>query len=112
MARAPSETSSPFVPKGRGANRFRRVRQAVRAHEQFRGRALNLQASENLLSPAARQALGGDMASRYSLRLDREFDGVFLHHAYGGGRLVGKREGEKKGAPQEGLRGQQPPPQP
>jgi len=63
---------------------MRRIQMAIRAHEQFRGRALNLQASENLLSPAARQALGGDMASRYSLRLDREFDGVFLHNAYGG----------------------------
>jgi glycine hydroxymethyltransferase len=75
---------SPPIPKGRGASRFRRVRQAVHAHEQFRARALNLQASENLLSPAAREALGSDMASRYSVRLDREFEGTFIHNAYGG----------------------------
>jgi glycine hydroxymethyltransferase len=37
-----------------------------------------------LLSPAAKAALGSDMASRYSLRLDQEFEGTFMHNAYGG----------------------------
>jgi len=89
------------VPKGRGASRFRRVGQAVRAHEQFRGRALNLQASENLLSPAARAALGSDMASRYSLRLDKEFEGTFMHNAYGGTLWMEEIEDEAKALAQE-----------
>lgn len=89
------------MPKGRGASRFRRVRQAVQAHEQFRGRALNLQASENLLSPAARAALGSDMASRYSLRLDREFEGTFIHNAYGGTLWMEEVEDEARALAQD-----------
>ncbi len=101
MPRAPPDTSSPFVPKGRGANRFRRVQQAVRAHEQFRGRALNLQASENLLSPAARAVLGSDMASRYSVRLDRQFEGTFIHNAYGGTLWMEEVEDEARALAQD-----------
>ena len=41
---------------------------AVREHERFRRRCVNLVASENVLSPAVRRALGSDMGSRYSLR--------------------------------------------
>jgi glycine hydroxymethyltransferase len=66
--------AGPALSKGRGVGRLRRIRLAVQAHEHFRSRALNLQASENLLSPAARAALASDMASRYSLRLDTEFE--------------------------------------
>jgi glycine hydroxymethyltransferase len=75
---------------------MRRIRMAIQAHEQFRGRALNLQASENLLSPAARQALASDMASRYSLRMDREVDGVFVHNAYGGTAWMEEIEDEAR----------------
>ena len=89
------------MPKGRGASRFRRVRQAVQAHEQFRARALNLQASENLLSPAARAALGSDMASRYSVRLDREFEGTYIHNAYGGTVWMEEVEDEARSLAQE-----------
>ena len=84
MVRVATSAAGPPQSKGRGASRFRRVKQAVQAHEQFRGRALNLQASENLLSPAARAALGSDMASRYSVRMDAEFEGTYIHNAYGG----------------------------
>ncbi|MEM1975426.1 MAG: DegT/DnrJ/EryC1/StrS family aminotransferase [Candidatus Caldarchaeum sp.] len=40
----------------------------VREHETFRKRCINLVASENILSPAVRRALGSDMGARYSLR--------------------------------------------
>ncbi|MDJ0273052.1 MAG: DegT/DnrJ/EryC1/StrS family aminotransferase [Aigarchaeota archaeon] len=49
----------------------------VRRHERFRRRCINLVASENILSPAVRMALGSDMGSRYSLR--PEFYGGTRH---------------------------------
>lgn len=49
----------------------------VDRHNSYRASALNLQASENVLSPDARRALGSDLGSRYSLVLDD-------HDAYGG----------------------------
>ncbi len=93
--------AGPPVPRSRGGSRLRRVRLAIQAHEQFRERALNLQASENLLSPAARSALSSDMASRYSLRLDREWDGVFFHNAYGGTVWMEEVEEEARSLAQE-----------
>lgn len=77
------------------------MRLAIQAHEQFRQRTLNLQASENLLSPAARAALSSDLASRYSLRLDREWDGVFFHNAYGGTLWMEEIEEEARSLAQE-----------
>ncbi|HEX9708961.1 MAG TPA: serine hydroxymethyltransferase [Candidatus Thermoplasmatota archaeon] len=74
---------------------------AIQAHEQFRSRTLNLQASENLMSPAARAALASDMASRYSLRLDREWDGVYYHNAYGGTLWMEEVEEEARSLAQE-----------
>lgn len=49
----------------------------VEKHDAYRARTLSLQASENVLSPDARRALGSDLGSRYSLVLDD-------HDAYGG----------------------------
>lgn len=49
----------------------------VEEHNRYRSSTLNLQVSENMLSPAAREALSSDMASRYSLEMDGE-------DAYGG----------------------------
>ncbi|MDJ0270389.1 MAG: aminotransferase class I/II-fold pyridoxal phosphate-dependent enzyme [Aigarchaeota archaeon] len=40
----------------------------VAEHEQYRRRRLNLVASENILSPAARRALASDLAGRYAFR--------------------------------------------
>lgn len=51
----------------------------VRNHDSYRAGTLNLQVSENVLSPSAREALSSDMASRYSLIMGGE-DG------YGGTR--------------------------
>lgn len=51
----------------------------VRKHNAYRSSVLNLQASENFLSEKAREALGSDMASRYSLEINGE-------EAYGGAR--------------------------
>ncbi len=55
----------------------------VRKHNEYRSSVLNLQASENIMSPMAREALSSDLASRYSLVLDpRDGD------AYGGSRYA------------------------
>lgn len=72
------------------------MRKLIEAHGEFRSRALNLQASENLLSSAARLALSSDMASRYSLVLDRVFEGVFIHNAYGGAHFMEALEAEAR----------------
>ena len=46
-------------------------------YDKYRNSTLNLQASENVLSPDARKALSSDMASRYSLSIGE-------YNAYGG----------------------------
>ena len=105
MARGGHEKpAGPAISKGRGGGRLRRIRLAVQAHEQFRSRALNLQASENLLSPAARAALSSDMASRYSLRLDAEVEGTFIHNAYGGTHWMEEVEEEARSLAREVFR--------
>lgn len=53
----------------------------VGKHDEYRSGTLNLQASENVLSPDARKALSSDLASRYSLVLND-------HDAYGGTRFT------------------------
>ncbi|MDA8144066.1 MAG: beta-eliminating lyase-related protein [Thermoplasmatales archaeon] len=53
----------------------------VNEHNKYRSRTLNLQASENVLSPDAREALSSDMASRYSLLMNGE-------DSYGGTRFT------------------------
>lgn len=53
----------------------------VETHNDYRSKTLNLQASENVLSPDARKALASDLSSRYSLVLDD-------HDAYGGTRYA------------------------
>ena len=53
----------------------------VEKHDKYRAGTLNLQASENVLSPDVRKALSSDLSSRYSLVLDD-------HDAYGGTRYT------------------------
>lgn len=53
----------------------------VEKHNRYRSGSLNLQASENVLSPDARRALSSDLGSRYSLVMDD-------HDAYGGTRYT------------------------
>ena len=53
----------------------------VEGHDEYRSRTLNLQASENVLSPDVRRALSSDLSSRYSLVLED-------HDAYGGTRYT------------------------
>jgi len=50
-------------------------------HEDYRKRVINLQASENIMSPDALKCLGTDMASRYSL-----YEPAIDSDAYGGTR--------------------------
>lgn len=49
----------------------------VEQHNRYRSKTLNLQASENVLSPDVREAMSSDLGSRYSLVLND-------HDAYGG----------------------------
>ncbi|MEM0155338.1 MAG: serine hydroxymethyltransferase [Thermoplasmataceae archaeon] len=51
----------------------------VKKHDEYRKKVLNLQASENILSPDVRSALSSDLNSRYSL-IDEETG----ENAYGG----------------------------
>lgn len=53
------------------------ILELVEKHDRYRSGTLNLQASENILSPDVRKALSSDLSSRYSLVLDD-------HDAYGG----------------------------
>lgn len=58
-----------------------KVLDLVEKHDKYRSGTLNLQASENVLSPDVRRALSSDLSSRYSLVLDD-------HDAYGGTRYT------------------------
>ena len=49
----------------------------IEKYDEYRKNVLNMQASENVLSPNAKRALSSDMASRYSLKIDN-------YNAYGG----------------------------
>jgi glycine hydroxymethyltransferase len=49
----------------------------ISQYDNYRNETLNLQASENILSPNARKALSSDMAGRYSLDMGK-------YNAYGG----------------------------
>ncbi len=49
----------------------------IEKYDEYRKNTLNMQASENVLSPNAKRALSSDMASRYSLKIDN-------YNAYGG----------------------------
>lgn len=57
-------------------NRFLEL---VSKHDQYRKKVINLQASENVMSPDALKCLGSDMASRYSL-----YEPAIKSDAYGG----------------------------
>ncbi len=57
----------------------------VEQHEIWRTEeTISLQASENILSPALKRALGSDLAGRYSLPINGEIHGAFVENAYGG----------------------------
>ncbi len=49
----------------------------IKKYNEYRKNVLNMQASENVLSPNAKMALSSDMASRYSLKIEN-------YNAYGG----------------------------
>ena len=56
----------------------------VRAHNHFRARSINLLPSENILSTNVKQALGSDLASRYSLEIHDVVHGEYVDNAYFG----------------------------
>ncbi len=60
------------------------IQDLVRKHEEYRRNTLNMQASENYLSPRVREPLSSDLASRYSMIFDTKVHGSFVHNAYGG----------------------------
>lgn len=63
-------------------------------HERWRrDSCLNLQPSENLLSPQVLRVLGSDLASRYTLPWGAEYHGARLENAYGGTKYLDEIEG-------------------
>ena len=61
----------------------------VRKHDRWRGsRCINLQPSENILSPAVRHILASDMAGRYTLRSNEHIDNNGALNSYGGTRYM------------------------
>lgn len=63
-------------------------------HERWRrDSCLNLQPSENLLSPQVLRLLGSDLASRYTLPWNAEYHGARLDNAYGGTKYLDEIEG-------------------
>lgn len=66
-----------------------RVSDLVAAHEAWRAReCLNLQPSENVMSPAARRLLDSDLANRYTLPWKADYHGAYLENAYRGTRYT------------------------
>ncbi len=75
------------------ADEERRLAGLVRAHDRWRGREVfNLLASENAVSPAARRLLSSDLAGRYTLPMDGEFDGERIDNSYAGTRYTDQVE--------------------
>ncbi|MGI0071425.1 MAG: serine hydroxymethyltransferase [Thermoplasmata archaeon] len=71
----------------------RRLAALVRSHDRWRGREVfNLLASENAVSPTARRYLASDLAGRYTLPLDTEFEGERIDNSYTGTRYTDQIE--------------------
>lgn len=70
-----------------------KIEELVRAHDEWRsGRCINLQPSENILSPAVRRALSSDMAGRYTLRSNEFITNDGAANSYGGTRYLDEVE--------------------
>ena len=65
----------------------------VDRHERWRADScLNLQPSENLISPQVKRALGSDLAGRYTLPWSGEIHGATVTNAYGGAKYLDEIE--------------------
>ena len=74
----------------------------VERHERWRGEScLNLQPSENAMSPAVRRALGSDLGGRYTLPWTGEIHGAVVKNAYGGTKYLDEIEGIGEGLARE-----------
>jgi glycine hydroxymethyltransferase len=70
-----------------------RLARLVAAHDRWRGRSVfNLLASENAVSPRARRYLASDLAGRYTLPLNSEFEGEVIDNSYAGTRYTDQIE--------------------
>ncbi|HYS71135.1 MAG TPA: serine hydroxymethyltransferase, partial [Thermoplasmata archaeon] len=66
----------------------------VDRHDRWRADScVNLQPSENAISPQVRRALGSDLASRYTLPWSGEIHGAKVTNAYGGTKYLDEIEG-------------------
>ena len=75
------------------ANEEARLAGLVRAHDRWRGREVfNLLASENAVSPTARQYLSSDLAGRYTLPIESNFHGETIDNSYTGTRYTDQIE--------------------
>jgi glycine hydroxymethyltransferase len=72
---------------------MRDVVSLVDRHEAWRlGKCLNLQASENLVSPQVKRILGSDLAGRYTMPWGKEWYGEFVENHYRGTRFLDEIE--------------------
>jgi len=69
------------------------IQEMVTGHDAWRSRCINLMASENVMSLRARALLASDLATRYTLPLGIELDGVLVENAYRGTRFTDQIEG-------------------
>ncbi len=75
------------------ADEERRLAGLVRSHDRWRGREVfNLLASENAVSPRARKFLSSDLAGRYTLPLNVDFEGERIDNSYAGTRYTDRIE--------------------
>jgi len=74
----------------------------VDRHERWRADScVNLQPSENLLSPQVKRALGSDLAGRYTLPWKGDIHGSVVDNAYGGTRYLDEIEAFGEGLARE-----------
>jgi len=66
----------------------RNIPSILKDHEAWRGSCLNLIASENITSPAVQAALASDLGHRYTLPMNKRFDGMLVKNAYMGTRFT------------------------
>jgi glycine hydroxymethyltransferase len=72
-----------------GADPVAELARLVGAHDRWRGRdVFNLLPSENAVSPTARKYLGSDLAGRYTLPFETNFEGETIDNSYAGTRYT------------------------
>ncbi|MFQ6127956.1 MAG: serine hydroxymethyltransferase [Thermoplasmata archaeon] len=97
-----STTSTIRDPTSQCTTEMPRVLEFIRRHEKWRLEdCINLIASENVTSEAARRILASDFGHRYTLPLNTDIHGVFVENAYRGTRYIDRVESYGESIAQE-----------